>query len=429
MPEEEIIYDQDAYQHLLSLVNAQTSPPVRQSILSYTQNYTDENIQDPNDRQAIIDKLDDILTPKTLEQLIALGTDSGAALLNGVSNLPSVLSDPAAATTLKDLAKSAAGIAFGVGVYNFTEAAKQALPEDQNFVLAKGFATVGTGIVAGGLFAALAADGALGLAVLATPLGAAAVGLLAGYAATQLLDHYFDDIITAQAQGLLDTVQGIDNFIDGLIPGLDSVIDGIVDGPGFFDGVPEFLNNMLEPVASYLPELPQWMKDVLGKFFEGVAELPPSPYSPLVFDLDGDGIELSAMNGTGAVYFDIDNDGIAERTGWVTGGDGLLALDRNGNGTIDAQNELFGDTATASNGFENLKALDSNADNKITSADAQWNNLRMWVDVNADGVSQAAELKTLASLGITSINLAYSAMEWQRRKVAGIGRNSYLRHH
>ncbi len=191
---------------------------------------------------------------------------------------------------------------------------------------------------------------------------------------------------------------------------------------------PENPNSPDNPGA-VMNELPQWMKDVAGKFFEGVAELPPSPYSPLVFDLDGDGIELSAMNGTGAVYFDMDNDGFAERAGWITGGDGLLALDRNGNGTIDAQNELFGDTATASNGFENLKALDSNADNKITSADAQWNNLRMWVDVNADGVSQAAELKTLASLGITSINLAYSAMEWQRRKVAGIGRNSYLRHH
>ena len=160
--------------------------------------------------------------------------------------------------------------------------------------------------------------------------------------------------------------------------------------------------------GAILNELSQWMQDVAGKFIEGVAELPPSPYSPLVLDLDGDGIELTDVTGPGAVYFDLDNDGLAERAGWVTGGDGLLALDRNDNGTIDAQNELFGDTATAANGFENLKTLDSNGDNKITLVDAQWNDLRVWVDANADGVSQAAELTTLSSFGISSINLAYS---------------------
>lgn len=45
--------------------------------------------------------------------------------------------------------------------------------------------------------------------------------------------------------------------------------------------------------------------------------------SPLVLDLDGDGIELAAMNESGSVYWDIDLDGFGEASGWIAGGDGL----------------------------------------------------------------------------------------------------------
>jgi Ca2+-binding RTX toxin-like protein len=57
------------------------------------------------------------------------------------------------------------------------------------------------------------------------------------------------------------------------------------------------------------------------------------------------------------------------------------------------------------NGFIALKSLDSNSDNQFSSADAAWNTLRVWVDANADGISDAAELTTLEDLSITSINL------------------------
>jgi hypothetical protein len=38
--------------------------------------------------------------------------------------------------------------------------------------------------------------------------------------------------------------------------------------------------------------------------------------SPLVLDLDGDGVELTALEGS-AAFFDLDGDGFAEQTGWV----------------------------------------------------------------------------------------------------------------
>lgn len=50
---------------------------------------------------------------------------------------------------------------------------------------------------------------------------------------------------------------------------------------------------------------------------------------PIVLDLDGDGIELTALV-TSTTVFDLDNDGYAERTGWVGPHDGLLVHDANG---------------------------------------------------------------------------------------------------
>jgi hypothetical protein len=111
------------------------------------------------------------------------------------------------------------------------------------------------------------------------------------------------------------------------------------------------------------------------------------------------------------VYFDLDSDGFAERTGWVSASDGLLVRDANGNGIIDNGSELFG-TSTR-NGFEVLRAFDSNGDNQITSADANYGDLRMWRDANGDGVSQASELVTLDSLNIASIGLADMAFSQQ----------------
>ncbi len=77
---------------------------------------------------------------------------------------------------------------------------------------------------------------------------------------------------------------------------------------------------------------------------------------PLVFDLDGDGLELTARSSVSPL-FDIDGDHFAERVGWVGADDGLLALDHNGNGKIDNISELFGNATTS--GFAMLAANDN----------------------------------------------------------------------
>jgi hypothetical protein len=90
-----------------------------------------------------------------------------------------------------------------------------------------------------------------------------------------------------------------------------------------------------------------------------------------------------------------------------------LAIDTNGNGMIDSGKELFGSATAlaglenvhAANGFDALRLLDANQDGKINALDPQFANLKIWVDNNQDGISQAGEVKTLAEHHITSISL------------------------
>jgi len=125
--------------------------------------------------------------------------------------------------------------------------------------------------------------------------------------------------------------------------------------------------------------------------------------SPLVIDLAGNGINLISRKESWA-YFDWDQDGFRERTGWVAPEDGLLVWDRNSNGQIDNGSELFGTRTT--DGFTVLQPLDSNHDWSISAADRDFAKLRVWRDFDGDARVDAGELATLASSGISSISLA-----------------------
>ena len=131
---------------------------------------------------------------------------------------------------------------------------------------------------------------------------------------------------------------------------------------------------------------------------------------PLTLDLDGDGIETRAADATKPVMFDYNGDGVKTNTGWIKSDDGFLVLDRNNNGTIDNASELFSDYTPlnaggmAANGFASLKDQDTNNDGIVNNLDANWNNLKVWRDINSDGVSQAEELFTMDQLGIAGIN-------------------------
>jgi hypothetical protein len=116
---------------------------------------------------------------------------------------------------------------------------------------------------------------------------------------------------------------------------------------------------------------------------------------PLILDLDGNGIDVTDI--ANGAKFDIDGDGDQDQTAWVSGGDALLALDRNGDGEINDGTELFGDQNGAKDGFAELAKYDDNQDGVIDESDAVFSSL---VLLRADG-SQT----DLASEGIKSISL------------------------
>ncbi|WP_295081767.1 calcium-binding protein, partial [Ruminococcus sp.] len=133
---------------------------------------------------------------------------------------------------------------------------------------------------------------------------------------------------------------------------------------------------------------------------------------PLIFDLGNDGFGI--VDKSEGAYFDKDNNGYRERIDWTTT-DAFLALDRNGNGKIDNGSELFGDTTYingedkyAENGFAALQQYDENGDGVINSEDAVFEDLRLWVDANGNGISEESELSTLADHDITSVSAVAS---------------------
>ncbi|MBB3219507.1 SdrD B-like domain-containing protein [Pseudoduganella umbonata] len=130
--------------------------------------------------------------------------------------------------------------------------------------------------------------------------------------------------------------------------------------------------------------------------------------TPIAIDLDGNGIQTIAR-GDFAGSFDLLGTGSAIKSGWLSSGDAFLAIDTNGNGSIDDISELFGG-ATKGSGFAKLSSFDSNGDGFVTAGDAQFDTLTLWRDANSNGVTDAGELVTLAQAGVTSLTVSYEEL-------------------
>lgn len=139
------------------------------------------------------------------------------------------------------------------------------------------------------------------------------------------------------------------------------------------------------------------------------------PGSPIIIDLDGDGIALTPWQD--GVQFGL-RPGTTGSISWTApeSDDAWLVMDRDGNGAIDDGTEMFGnftpqpapEAGEQRNGFRALAVLDANHDGVVDSKDPAFTRLRVWRDGDHDGVSQPEELLDLRKVGILGLSVAYT---------------------
>ena len=109
---------------------------------------------------------------------------------------------------------------------------------------------------------------------------------------------------------------------------------------------------------------------------------------------------------------DIDSDGESEQISRLVSGSGFLTLDKNGDGAVNDGSELFG--PTLGNGFEELKAYDSDGNDWIDENDDVYDKLRIWMD---DGQGNM-QLIALGQAGVGALYLGNVASAFDIKDAA-----------
>lgn len=149
------------------------------------------------------------------------------------------------------------------------------------------------------------------------------------------------------------------------------------------------------------PEFSQMVKQERQSFSISSQQQQVQQSDPLAFDLDGNGLQTTGIKN--GINFDINADGITDKTSFVSGNDAFLALDKNNNGQIDNGKELFGDQNSSANGYDELSKYDTNNDRVIDDQDPAFERLRLFrIDNSGNQV-----MSSLEDSGIKSIALGY----------------------
>lgn len=134
--------------------------------------------------------------------------------------------------------------------------------------------------------------------------------------------------------------------------------------------------------------------------------------SPIILDLDGGGVVTLSASDSGS-GFDMNGDGLGDDTSWMGAGEGMLFLDRDGNGTVSNGGEFsfINDVEGATSDLAGLRAFDSNGDGRLSSTDVRFADFKIWRDSDGDGVVGQGEILSLAGAGVQSLGLVGTAVD------------------
>ncbi len=262
----------------------------------------------------------------------------------------------------------------------------------------------------------------------------------------QIIKLYVADLRSEQMQH--DIVRLSEDTTRGLE--IDSSIDNILDVCAVHKNYHDLTKNLSLPkeVNGYhfdpINGAAQLVNNILSHDVDGT--MLSSQYTPIVIDLDGDGVKTSSVRwGT---YFNMaalennGNAGESHRSAWLGGDyvdenlnindsrvnldvrlrsrDGFLVIPDD-QGQVTSSTQMFGDNMivggkTYENGFQALQAF---AGKNCESVNVEhryvgpWDDeiysdkLKIWVDANRNGVSDLGEIASLRDHGIAAINACH----------------------
>jgi hypothetical protein len=144
--------------------------------------------------------------------------------------------------------------------------------------------------------------------------------------------------------------------------------------------------------------------------------------APVVIDVNRDGALTY-----GNVAMDISGDGHLDQTAWAGSADGVLVWDKFADGQVHNNSQYaFAQYKTTANAdgsavtdLQGLAAaFDTNHDGVFDAKDAKFAEFKVWQDANQNGVSEAGEVRSLADVGISSIDLTSDGIK--RNPAAGV---------
>lgn len=138
---------------------------------------------------------------------------------------------------------------------------------------------------------------------------------------------------------------------------------------------------------------------------------------PLVINLDSNIAEVRDVK----FFFDLDGDGKEEEISELGSGSGYLALDKNGDGTINDGNELFG--TKSGDGFADLAAYDGDGNGWIDEADAVFSKLKIWTK-DENGENKLLDLK---EAGVGAIYLGSASTRFSLNQEETNATNAVIR--